>query len=75
MSAETHRHFSGKRLSACRKAAGMSCMELSKAIDFMVGPETLFRYEQGRGVPSVNVALRIAKALKVRPGDLIDAQG
>jgi len=69
-----HRRFSPERLLAARTAAKMSRQELSRAIDDMVGPESIWRYEHG-ALPKIDVLLRIAEALDVQPAELTDAEG
>lgn len=67
-----HRKFSGKRLKEHRKAKKMGILSLCKAIEFAVGPGAINDYEKGRSSPNVNVMLRIAEVLKVKPGDLTE---
>jgi DNA-binding XRE family transcriptional regulator len=51
----------------------MSRMRLCKSIEFAVGPETVAAYERGDRVPTVDVAIKIARALGIRLKDLTDA--
>ena len=64
------RQFSAELLKEHRITARMSRMDVAKAIGFMVGPETIKRYELGMTIPGFDVALRIAKVIGVKPGDL-----
>ena len=67
--------FSGPKLLGARHAIGLSRVRLCLEIGFAVGPQTLARYERGRTAPSVDVAMRLAKALHVTLWDLTDAEG
>lgn len=67
-----HKKFSGKLLTKCRKAKKMSRLDLARAIDFKIGPETIENYEKGRVSPKVDVVLLIAATLGVKPGDLTE---
>ncbi len=51
----------------------MSRIKLAHAIDLVVGPEAIARYESGEVIPTVDVMLRLVKALRVKPGDMVDA--
>lgn len=53
----------------------MSRFELTRAINFIVGAQAILRYERGKSVPTLDVALRIADALQVDVEDLTDAEG
>lgn len=67
--------FSGKNLLSARKTAGMSRFKLAQAIDFVVHPQTLMEYEQGKRCPRFDTAIRLARALKIPLKNLTDAQG
>ena len=71
----TSRSFSGTKLLAIRNAAKMSRFELTRAINFAVGTQAIIRYERGGGVPTLDVALKIADALEVPVEALTDAKG
>ena len=75
MAETTHARFSGKNLRAARKAAGMSRQKLAQAIDFEVGPHTIYLYERDHHVPLLNTAIGLAKALQISLKDLTDAKG
>ena len=64
--------FSGKLLEKHRKAKDMSRWKLSIAIDHVVGPWAIQDYERHGVVPNVDVVLRLAAALDVKPGDLTE---
>ena len=74
MDEPTTRSFSGTKLLAIRRAAKMGRFELSRAINFIVGAQAILRYERGKSVPTLDVALRIADALAVGVEDLTDAE-
>ena len=71
--ARAMRVFSGKKLRKAREAAGMSRMDLAKAINFTVGPENIGRYEAGDVKISLNVAIRLASTLGISLKELTDA--
>jgi transcriptional regulator with XRE-family HTH domain len=60
----------GARLKRVREAAGWTQELLAEAID--VTPHTVSQYERGEQAPRLTTLLRIAAALRVRPGDIID---
>ena len=70
---DPHRRFFGARLRYARKAARLTRMDLAKAIDFLVSPQTIGRYEAEQTDISFDVALRIADVLKVNVEELTDA--
>ncbi|QDN81817.1 helix-turn-helix transcriptional regulator [Streptomyces sp. S1A1-7] len=55
------RNFSGQRLRAVRKAAGISVERL--ALDIDRSAYSIFEYERGRVTPPINVIAAIADAL------------
>jgi transcriptional regulator with XRE-family HTH domain len=59
----------GERLQRLRQAAGFSQSQLAKAADVPVG--TLRNWEQGRRVPLLDAAGRLAKALGVSVDALV----
>jgi transcriptional regulator with XRE-family HTH domain len=67
--------FSGTRLKKARLHAGLSRFKLAQRIGFAAGMQTLTRYENGRYVPTIDVALALARALDVNLEDLTDAKG
>lgn len=67
------RRFSGSRLKAARKAAKLSRFELSRLLNFRVGPQQISRYEKGKTVPPFNVAINLAECLCLKLEDLTDA--
>ncbi len=69
------RKFSGYLLLTARKNAGLSRMELAKAIDFDVGPATIGRYEAGDAVPTLDTTIKFVAVLKISLKDLTDAKG
>lgn len=73
MTESLHRRFYGARLRYARKVASMSRLDLSKAIDFLVTPQTIGRYEAEQTAISFDVALRIAEVLKMGVEELTDA--
>lgn len=64
----------GQRLKKYRKAKGMSRLRLARAIDFMVGPQTIWRYETGQAHPPLHVALKLAEGLQISLEELINGQ-
>jgi DNA-binding XRE family transcriptional regulator len=62
----------GERLELreAREKAGMSMMELGKAVG--VSPAAICRYEQGKRTPKTDIAKKIAKILSLKWYDLID---
>jgi len=60
----------GERVAAARKSLGMSQASLAAAAGCL--PSQLCKTEHGKHGLSVHVLLRIAAALRVRPGDLLD---
>jgi transcriptional regulator with XRE-family HTH domain len=67
------KQFSGALLRKHREAAGMSQMDLARAIDFRIGPQQLGRYERGEQKNiSLNLAGLLAKTLNVGIKDLVD---
>ena len=60
----------GKRIRELRKARGISQERLAELAD--VHENHIRRIERGEANPSYLVALRIARALRVKPSELID---
>ena len=74
MNESTIRFFSGTKLLSLRKASKLSRFELSRSIGFIAGQQAIASYEQGKTIPNVDVALKIADALGVPVEDLTDAE-
>jgi len=66
------RKFSGQKLRKCREKAKFSRQKLCEAIGFIIGPQTIVRYEAGNGSPSLDAAAAIANALGCSLKDLTD---
>jgi transcriptional regulator with XRE-family HTH domain len=64
--------FSGKRLAAKRRAAGLTQVALVARTSGLRGLRALQNYESGTCAPPVNVALRLADVLKIHITDLLD---
>ncbi len=62
--------FSGERLRAIRRAAQKS--RDSIAVAACLSGSAVTRYEQGKAIPSVNAAARLAAALEVPITDFLD---
>lgn len=60
----------GARIGEVRRSAGLTQDELAAATG--IDSSNLRAYEAGRAMPSVQTVVRIAVALAVRPGELID---
>jgi transcriptional regulator with XRE-family HTH domain len=62
----------GDRITAARKAAGVSRAELGRRIGGKCGYETIAQYERGQRTPTVERLVEIAVALRIEPGTLLD---
>lgn len=62
----------GKRVAALRDRAGMTQERLAEVTD--ISYPTIRGIEQGRQFTSLGGLHRLAKALKVKPSDLLDNQ-
>jgi transcriptional regulator with XRE-family HTH domain len=62
--------FSGQRLRAARKVAGLSRERVAVAAGVSVS--SIERYEQGTGQPGVEAAARLASVLGLSVDDLLD---
>ncbi len=69
----THTRFSGKNLKKERNKAQLSRFKLCQAIEFKISQEALYSYEREKRVPRADVAVMLAKALKIPIKALFDA--
>lgn len=60
----------GRRVREVRRAKGMPQDALAHAAD--IHPTAVGRYERGRREPRLSTILRLARALDVPPGELVD---
>lgn len=60
----------GKRIAACRRQRGMTQDQLAVASD--IDSSNIRSYESGRAMMNVRSLVRIATALGIAPGELID---
>jgi transcriptional regulator with XRE-family HTH domain len=60
----------GKKLQKLRKAAGMSQSQLAKLSGTSI--DSLRNWEQGRALPKIDTAKRLANALDVSLDQLVD---
>ena len=61
----------GDRLKRAREAAGFSLRDLEDQIEKEVSAQAIGKYERNEMMPTLNVLLRLAKALKVTPEFLL----
>jgi Zn-dependent peptidase ImmA (M78 family)/DNA-binding XRE family transcriptional regulator len=61
------RSIFGKRLMLARKMNGLSLQDLADDLHNKVTKQALSKYEQGEMLPSQDVLLELARALKVKP--------
>ena len=67
--AQKHRRLLGDGIRRCRKLEGLAQEELAERVE--INPVYLGQIERGYKVPTVEVLLRIARALKVRLRDIV----
>ncbi len=60
-------------MRACRDSGHITRFEVVKRMFFLVGTQSIVRYEKGLVVPSLDVALSIAAAIGVPVDRLTDA--
>lgn len=63
----------GAKLRKARSKAGMTCREMGAKAG--VSGSTIFAYECGRVLPSLTVAVRLAKALRISMDELTEEMG
>ena len=63
----------GVKLRKARNQAGMTCRELGARAN--VNGSTIFAYECGRVLPSLPVAVRLAKVLGISMDELTEGMG
>jgi DNA-binding XRE family transcriptional regulator len=67
---QKHRRLLGEGIRKQRKLAGLTQEKLAEKVD--INPVYFGQIERGYKVPTVDVLLRIAKALKIRVRDLVN---
>ena len=67
---QKHRKLLGGGIRKYRKRAGLTQERLAEKVD--LNPVYLGQIERGYKVPTVDVLLRLSKALKVRLRDIVD---
>jgi transcriptional regulator with XRE-family HTH domain len=68
--AKNDRKLLGEGVRKYRKLAGLTQEKLAEKVD--INPVYMGQIERGYKVPTVDVLLRLARALKVRIRDLVD---
>lgn len=62
----------GERLNEQRLAAGLTQQRLAELAE--MDPAEISRYEKGARCPRLDTVVRLARALEIRPGRLVDPQ-